>query len=460
MKNLILTIAILIVLSFNSLAQTYGDSTLAQVREQDRTSRDLKGKLNTLSAAEHAFRADVYSTNRVFKEAREHWQKLIDNYPNDPNLPKVYLGMGRSFMWEREYTLAITFFDDAIKNYPFTKEGRESLAFKGACQVRLGKNSEAAKTYEQYTIMFPTGERIETSYLNIIDALREAKKYDQANLWVEKTRQRFMGLPSETNALFARLRMEFFRQDFEKVIVTADTLKTLRNFGSSMTSNDEVTYLKAFALEKLGRKNEAIAAYSSIPNYLSSYYGGLADARLSKLNAPRVKLTLNVKANLTKDFPAPFRTELLRYAKSRGIDPRFVLAIMKQESTFRPNAKSPAAARGLLQLVLDTAIKYSKQAGFPNLKDDDLYRPDVNIAIGSLYLAELKKEFDNLYEAVAASYNGGEDNAGRWLNRAKPKEPAIFTAEVGFAESKNYIFKVMGNYRVYQELYTEDLVRK
>ena len=116
MKNLILTIAILIVLSFNSLAQTYGDSTLAQVREQDRTSRDLKGKLNTLSAAEHAFRADVYSTNRVFKEAREHWQKLIDNYPNDPNLPKVYLGMGRSFMWEREYTLAITFFDDAIKD--------------------------------------------------------------------------------------------------------------------------------------------------------------------------------------------------------------------------------------------------------------------------------------------------------------------------------------------------------
>ena len=460
MNKIILSIAIIFIFSFNLFAQTYGDATLAQIREKDKTSRDAKGKLNTLSAAEHAYRADVYSSNRVFPNAREHWQKLIENYPNDVNLPKAYMGIGRSYMWEREYSLAITFFDDAIKNFPFTKEGRESLAFKGACQVRLGKNVEAAKTYEQYTIMFPGGERIETSYLNIIDALREAKKYDDANLWVEKARQRFMGLPTETNALFARLRMEVFQQKFENVIVTADVLRSLRNYRDSMTSNDEVTYLKAFALEKLGRKAEAIAVYSSIPNNLSSYYAGLAEERLGKLNAPTIKLTAYSTANLLKDFPAPYKTELLRYAKSRGIDPRFVLAIMKQESTFRPTAKSPAAARGLLQLVLDTALKYNKQAGFPDLKDDELYNPTINIAIGSIYIGELKKEFDNLYEAVAASYNGGEDNAARWLNRSKPKEPAIFTSEVGFAESKAYVFKVMGNYRVYRQLYTEDLVRK
>ncbi len=60
-----------------------------------------------------------------------------------------------------------------------------------------------------------------------------------------------------------------------------------------------------------------------------------------------------------------FRTELLKYAKQKNVDPRFLLAIMMQESSFRANAKSPAAARGLLQLVYDTAIKYNEQAGFP-----------------------------------------------------------------------------------------------
>ena len=72
----------------------------------------------------------------------------------------------------------------------------------------------------------------------------------------------------------------------------------------------------------------------------------------------------------------------------------------------------------------------------------------------------MKDQFDGLYEAIAASYNGGEDNAARWLNRSKPKDAGIFTAEVGFAETKNYVYKVMSNYRVYRELYTEDLVRK
>ena len=131
---------------------------------------------------------------------------------------------------------------------------------------------------------------------------------------------------------------------------------------------------------------------------------------------------------------------------------------MKQESSFRPTAKSPAGARGLLQLVFDTAVKYKTKAGYPNLRPDDLYRPAVSIAVGSAYVGELKNEFGGLYEAIAASYNGGEDNAARWLNRSRPKDPGVFTAEVGFAETKNYVFKVMNNYRAYRELYTEDLL--
>jgi soluble lytic murein transglycosylase len=115
---------------------------------------------------------------------------------------------------------------------------------------------------------------------------------------------------------------------------------------------------------------------------------------------------------------------------------------MKQESSFKPSAKSPAGARGLLQLVFDTAVKYNKTAGYSDLHPDDLYRPATNIAIGSAYIGELKKEFGGMYEAIAASYNGGEDNAARWLNRTKPKDPGIFAAEVGFAESKNYGFTV------------------
>jgi soluble lytic murein transglycosylase-like protein/TolA-binding protein len=464
MKNLILSILLVFAFTLGAFAQVYNDATLARVREQDRASRDAAGKLQTLTAAEHAFRADVYSSNRYFKEAREHWQVILDKYSTDTGLmPKTLFGIARSFMWEREYEKAVQYFDLLTKDYLNTKDGREGLAFKGASYVRLSKPNEAAKTYEQYTIMFPTGERIESSYLNIIDALREAKRYDEANAWVEKARQRFAGMPTETNALHARLRMEIHRGDWNKAVATADILRGLGNFRSSMTSLDEVNYLKALALEKAGRKSEAAAVYAAIPDSFSSYYGGLATEKLKTLNPSggRISKTSSVAASsLVREYPAPYRAELLRYAKPRGIDPRFMLAIMKQESSFRPQAKSPAAARGLLQLVFDTALKYNKKAGFPNLQAEDLYRPDVNIAIASVYIDELLKEFGNLYEAVAASYNGGEDNAARWLSRTKPKEAGVFASEVGFAESKNYVYKVMNNYRVYRELYTEDLTRK
>lgn len=436
------------------------DAALARVIAQDKTNRGADGKLPTLSAAEHLYRADVYSTNRNFPEARAHWQKVLDVYPNDAALPKVLFGTARSFMWERDYARAVVWFDRLIKDFPNTKDGREGLAFKGASLVRLGKNAEAAQTYQQYTVMFPFGEKIESSHLNIIDALREAKKYDEANVWVDKTRQRFPGMPPAVNALQARLRMEIFRQKYDQAVFAADELLRLRDFADSMTSANEVLYLKAFALEKAGKRGAATTVYESIPNSITSYYGGLAAERLKVLSPQNVKKTALISSNLTKDYPVMYRAELLRHSKPRNIDPRFLLAIMKQESSFRASAKSPAAARGLLQLVLDTALKYNRRAGFPDLKPDDLYSPDANIAIGSVYISELKNQFGGLYEAIAAGYNGGDDNAARWLDRSRPKEAAIFASEVGFAESKNYVFKVMNNYRVYRELYTENLERR
>lgn len=460
MRKFIAVIALFILVTINLFAQTQSDAALAQVASKDRLSRDASGRLQTLNASEHAFRADVYSTNRQFPQAREHWQKIFDNYPIDASVPKALMGTGRSYMWERNYRQAIIFFDRVVSDFASTKEGRESLAFKGACLVRLGENSEAANAYQLYTTMYPTGERVETSYLNIIDALREAKKFDEANVWIDKARARFSGLPTGTNALQARLRMEISRQNWQKAIESADALRSLNNFRSSMTSLDEVNYLKAFALEKLGRKAEAIAIYSAIPNSFNSYYSGLASERLDKLSPNKITRTASVSSNLTRDYPILYRAELLRYAKAKNIDPRFVLAIMKQESSFRAGAKSPAAARGLLQLVYDTALKYNRQAGFPNMQPDDLYQPAVNIAIGSVYISELKNQFGGMYEAIAASYNGGEDNAARWLNRSNPKDAGIFSAEVGFAETKNYVFKVMNNYRVYRELYTDELLKK
>lgn len=453
MKSFLFASAAVVLFSTFIFAQQ-SDAVLRRTISDDVASRDAGGKLSTLSAAVHLARAESYSSNRMFPQAREHWQMVFDNYPDDAGIAKALFGTARSYMWERNYVTAVDWFDKLIANHINTKDGREGLAFKGASLVRLGKNIEAAKVYEQYIAMFPEGERIESAHLNTIDSYREAGKYDQANLWIDRTAARFAGKPAEINAIHARLRMELYRENWKAASIAADSLLGGKSFAGAMASIDEVKYLKAFALQKTGDSSAAAAVYSSISG---GYYGGLAEDKKLTIG---VKATSSTSAKSYTDYPATYRTELLQSAKKFKIDPRFVLAIMKQESSFKAAAKSPAGARGLLQLVFDTAVKYNKKAGYPVLQPDDLYKPAINIAIGSAYIGALKNEFGGLYEAIAASYNGGEDNAARWLNRTKPKDPGIFAAEVGFAESKNYVFKVMNNYRVYRELYTEDLNRR
>jgi len=452
MKKLTVIVALTFLLS--NLLQAQSDAALRLVIEKDRASRDARGKLVTLNAAEHLSRGKIYFDNRHFPESREHFQKIFDNFATDAAMSGALFMTGRSYYWERAYDKAIPWLDRAAREFPATKDGREGLSFKGACHVRLGKHAEAAKTYEQYTIMYPNGERIDGAYLNTIDALREAGKYDDASAWVDKARARFAGTATEASALHALLRMEMYRGRWQDAEATAALMQAQARFAGSMTSIDEVKFLRGFALEKQNKRSEATAIWSSFPEGSTSYFSGLAADRV---NGGRVIKTVSTSAN---DFPAPYRTEILKYARPRKIDPRFLLAIMKQESSFRADVKSPSAARGLLQLVYDTALKYNRQAGFPTIQPDDLYKPAVNIAIGCEYVAALKKKFGGLDEAVAASYNGGEDNAARWLNRSKPKEAGIFTAEIGFAETKDYVQKVMRNYRIYRSLYDENLNRK
>ena len=456
MKKILIAIFALAVFVSHSFAQS-SDAALRRAMRLDNDQRDSSGKLQTLDATEHLSRAETYMANRLFPQAREHWQKFFDNYPNDPGMPKALFGTARSYMWERQYDKAVFWFEKL--NGDTSKDGREGLAFKGASLVRLGKNVEAARVYEQYVQSFPTGERIESAHLNIIDAYREAGLYDAAEDWVKRTVARFSGKFAEVNALHAKLRMELFRERWAEASSTASLLlgKNL-SLSGSMAKADEVFYLKGFALSELGRKHEAQPNYAQAAQSRSTYYAALA-AEPAQGGRSGIDLTAGTRVSLG-DYPVVFRDELLAAGRKHKVDPRFLLAIMKQESSFRAGARSPAGARGLLQLVYDTAIKYKTKAGYPNLQPDQLYAPAVNIAVGAAYVADLKSQFGGLYEAIAASYNGGEDNAARWLNRSRPKEPGIFVAEIGFAETKAYVFKVMNNYRIYRELYTEDLQRK
>jgi soluble lytic murein transglycosylase len=157
-------------------------------------------------------------------------------------------------------------------------------------------------------------------------------------------------------------------------------------------------------------------------------------------------------------YPAVYKDLLLRLSRSRGVDPRFMLAVMRQESRFQPDAKSNAAARGLMQFIVVTADKIASELGRGNLFDQkELYQPPTSILFGSKYLGDLFEEFPDQPDAVAASYNGGDDNVKRWISRSRSNTPDRYVSEIVFTQTKDYVYRVMTNYRMYQRLYDEGL---
>src|SRR5438105_449574 len=256
-------------LSLSSLAQAQSatDTALNAVRNSDRAEKNSKNKSGApLPAAEHVRRATIYMANRAFPEAREHWQALIDSYPNDANVPAAIFGIARSYFIERRYEEARQTYERVAREYSQTKEGREGLNFSASALLRMGRGAEAAARYQEYLEKYPNGERIDTAHLNIIDGYREAGRPQDAIIWIDRTRERFAGNVVETNAIFARLRLDIALADWPHAVQTADELLQKPLPKDSNTNSDELLYLKAHSLDRAGRTQEAVRTYLMIPD--------------------------------------------------------------------------------------------------------------------------------------------------------------------------------------------------
>jgi soluble lytic murein transglycosylase-like protein len=154
-------------------------------------------------------------------------------------------------------------------------------------------------------------------------------------------------------------------------------------------------------------------------------------------------------------YPYPHRYTLAKQAQRRGVDPRFVLSIVRQESRYDPGVKSYAAARGMMQFISSTADQIAAQLKLNDFEQSDLYDPNVAILFGSQYLKNLLNEFGSP-QAAAAAYNGSEDSVRRWLARAGSPDVDRFVIEVLKKQTKDYVFKVMNYYAAYQKLYPNE----
>jgi soluble lytic murein transglycosylase len=207
-----------------------------------------------------------------------------------------------------------------------------------------------------------------------------------------------------------------------------------------------------------------VAAYGDQPYELldlarASAEAGLHDVALnasarllSGLGAfERLDAPLAIEALL---YPTAYEDEVLAAAEAEGVPPLLLLALVRQESAFDPDAGSTAGAMGLTQVIEPTGAAIAESLGV----DWDLsllFEPETSLRFGAHYLAEQLERFDGNVVAALAAYNAGPGSAQRWLDEQRYPGADGYLHTVDFTETRAYLQRVLENYAWYRYLYTD-----
>ena len=150
-------------------------------------------------------------------------------------------------------------------------------------------------------------------------------------------------------------------------------------------------------------------------------------------------------------FPMPFRDTVTRKAQEIGLDPAYVYGLIRQESRFIMDARSGVGASGLMQVMPATAKWTANKIGLAGFTGSQINDRDTNITIGTNYLKLALDDFDGSMALAAAAYNAGPGRPRNWRN-GPVMDAAIWAENVPFAETRDYVKKVLANTTNYAAL--------
>jgi soluble lytic murein transglycosylase len=141
-------------------------------------------------------------------------------------------------------------------------------------------------------------------------------------------------------------------------------------------------------------------------------------------------------------------------AEDKDLDPALIAGVIFAESHFRDQT-SHAGAKGLMQLMPETADYIAQKSGGTSFEQGDLADPQVNIAYGSWYLRHLLDKYDGREVLALAAYNAGQGNVDEWLANAPGAH--LTPNDIPFPETRHYVAKVLDARSDYRREYKDEL---
>jgi soluble lytic murein transglycosylase len=396
----------------------------------------------------------VYSLYRAggkeaFNSSLEDLQKS-----GDARAGLIFLAFASDKRRDGEIKEALKIYQNVLEQYP--AESENALWGIGWTYFMSGAYEEAAdifaKLYEK------NGD---TRYLYWKARSLEASGKDIKDL--------YLTLRKRKGDFYSAMSFQRMKEPVEQ-LDTKETIKSLGDIGNKENNSlspqfnstiGKVGYRKnnkferAEVLSELGFSRDALSELISISKTITSIEDILyVGSKLQDLGEYKYLV------NLADRLPAIETVHHLRYphaywnivepaSRIYSIDPFFVLSIMREESTFDPNARSTAGAVGLMQIMPQTAFRLNKYLHLGITNASHVWNIKNNIQIGTFYLSTLIREFGSCVHALAA-YNAGEEKVKKWIQKGNYKSIDEFIEDIPYNETRNYVKRVLTTFFEYK----------
>ncbi len=289
--------------------------------------------------------------------------------------------------------------------------------------------------------------------LAAIRKMPASQRNDSRWRWFEARLLEKTGKPAEATALYRAAASEPTFHGF----LAADKLKQPYNLcpwnpGDSATAKASVArdpaLVRAIELFKIQRPSWAAREWAELLSRFDDSQRRLAvevasnngwfDRTVFALKGPQEMRLYNLR------FPLHHDDTIRREAARNALDPAWIAAEIRAESIFNPNARSPANAMGLMQVLPATGASVAKSIGLSGYGGaSSLYDSDTNIAIGTAYLRQLMDKYNGLPYVTIAAYNAGPTPTARWQSQRPNYDPDFWIETISYKETREYVARVL-----------------
>jgi soluble lytic murein transglycosylase len=435
--------------------------------------------INVLSALKVASpEADgerLYALSQTYRARRQESamlaavEKLAAAYPASQWTEQAFFDTGNFYWVELERAKAADWYNRTVARFP---NGRNAVTshWRAAWTVYLERPAQAAARFEEHLTRYRTTPYGENALYWLGRLAERDGNAPRARAFYAKAFERFTQTyygrqaadriraigpaPAESVELLARIPVASPAPPLDESIPPAAEpyrrrAQALLVLGLEAHAEQELR--AAFAQTRAPR---LLLEAAQAAHQASRHGAGIVIARRVDPHLDSRALAEAPAEIWRAVYPLPYQESIESTAGRKGLDPMLVAGLIRQESTFLPDAISRAGAVGLMQVLPSTGRALARRERLPYSRHR-LFDPEYNLRLGTLHLANLVSSYGSIEKALAA-YNAGEHRVSKWTAGGDYAEPAEFVESIPFTETREYVQIVMRNAEVYRRLYGAD----